>query len=62
MLIDDIDAQSKQGGKLYETYGIGSEGAVVVIRPDQYVANVVPLDQTHTLEAYFGGFMKPRAS
>jgi len=47
---------------MYETYGIGSEGAIVIVRPDGYVANVVPLDQAHALNAYFGAFLKPRDS
>ena len=62
VLLDDTDTTGKEGGKMYKTYGIGSEGAVVIVRPDGYVANVVPLDQTHTLDAYFGAFLKPRDS
>ena len=32
-------------------------GAMVVVRPDQYVANVLPLDGYEQLAAYFDGFM-----
>jgi phenol 2-monooxygenase len=29
----------------------------MVVRPDQYVANVLPLDAHDDLAAFFGGFM-----
>jgi phenol 2-monooxygenase len=32
-------------------------GAVVVVRPDQYVAHVLPLDAHDKLAAFFQGFM-----
>lgn len=35
--LDDVD--------IFETRGISRQGAVVVVRPDQYVAGVFPLDQ-----------------
>jgi phenol 2-monooxygenase len=36
------------------------EGAIVVVRPDQYVANVLPLDAYDELAAFFGGFLIDR--
>jgi phenol 2-monooxygenase len=30
---------------------------MVVVRPDQYVAHVLPLDAHAELAAFFGGFM-----
>jgi phenol 2-monooxygenase len=30
-----------------------------VVRPDQYVAHVLPLDDYRQLAAYFDGFMLP---
>jgi len=36
-------------------------GCVVVVRPDQYVANVLPLDAYADLSAFFAGFMLPAA-
>ncbi|KAJ9115387.1 hypothetical protein QFC22_005142 [Naganishia vaughanmartiniae] len=46
-------------GHAYEAYGIDkSVGAVVVVRPDQYVSLIVGLEDTDLLEDYFGGFMK----
>jgi phenol 2-monooxygenase (NADPH) len=34
-------------------------GCMVVVRPDQYVAQVLPLDAYEQLAAYFDGFMLP---
>ncbi|KAK6002117.1 hypothetical protein QM012_001755 [Aureobasidium pullulans] len=36
------------------------KGCVVVVRPDQYVANVLPLTDHDGLEKFFGGFMQAR--
>ncbi|PPQ64352.1 hypothetical protein CVT24_008421 [Panaeolus cyanescens] len=57
VLIDDSDVQRKQGGGGYANYGIGEEGALVVIRPDGYVGTVTPLQKVEELEAYFSQFM-----
>ncbi|BGP34602.1 hypothetical protein JCM10296v2_006424 [Rhodotorula toruloides] len=47
-------------GKAYETYGISKEeGAIVVVRPDQYTGLVVGLNDTDLLDAYFAQFMQP---
>ena len=35
------------------------KGALVVVRPDQYVAQVLPLDAHDQLAAFFAGFMTP---
>jgi hypothetical protein len=32
---------------------------MVVVRPDQYVAHVLPLDARQELAAFFAGFMLP---
>lgn len=37
--------------------GISREGAVVVVRPDQYVAAVLPLDQPEALGEFFEGVL-----
>lgn len=36
-LIDDVDASGKLAGGGYNNYGVGREGAMVVVRPDGYV-------------------------
>ncbi|GAA6033167.1 hypothetical protein JCM8097_002978 [Rhodosporidiobolus ruineniae] len=47
-------------GKAYEKYGISKEeGAIVVVRPDQYVGLVVSLEDTAALDAYFAQFLLP---
>ena len=33
------------------------QGCMVVVRPDQYVAHVLPLNADAELAAYFDGFM-----
>lgn len=45
------------GGKAYESYGIGSDGAVVVVRPDGYIGTILRLDDVQGLAAYFEAFM-----
>jgi phenol 2-monooxygenase len=39
-----------------------ADGCLVVVRPDQFVANVLPLDGTSELVAFFDRFMIPAAS
>jgi phenol 2-monooxygenase len=39
--------------------GINREqGCMIVVRPDQYVANVLPLDGFDALAAYFAGVLR----
>ena len=45
---------------IFEERGIGRDGAVVVVRPDQYVAHVLPLDATDELAAFFAGIFDRR--
>ncbi|QTX05951.1 FAD-binding monooxygenase [Agromyces archimandritae] len=45
---------------IFESRGISREGAVVVVRPDQYVAHVLPLTATAELAAFFEGALLPR--
>jgi phenol 2-monooxygenase len=40
---------------IFELRGIDRAGAVVVVRPDQYVAAVLPLNATDELTAFFAG-------
>jgi phenol 2-monooxygenase (NADPH) len=51
----------KNGPDIFELRGIDREkGAIVVVRPDQYVSNVLPLDPHDELTAYFGRFLLDR--
>jgi phenol 2-monooxygenase len=48
----------KSGNDIFDMRGIDRErGCMVVVRPDQYVANVLPLDAYADLMAFFDGFM-----
>jgi phenol 2-monooxygenase (NADPH) len=48
----------KGGHDIFAMRGIDRDkGCVVVVRPDQYVAHVLPLDGHAALAAYFDGFM-----
>lgn len=48
----------KGGRDIFTVRGIARErGCMVVVRPDQYVAHVLPLDAYAELAAFFAGFM-----
>jgi phenol 2-monooxygenase len=48
----------KSGNDIFAKRGIDREaGCMVVVRPDQYVAHVLPLDGHAQLAAFFDGFM-----
>ena len=47
-------------GDIYDMRGIDRDkGAMIVVRPDQYIAHVLPLDGTAELAAFFDRFLKP---
>ena len=51
-------ADLKSGQDIFDMRGIDrDEGCMVVVRPDQYVAHVLPLDGYEALAAFFDGFM-----
>ncbi|KAG2102151.1 FAD binding domain-containing protein [Suillus cothurnatus] len=58
VFIDDTDPTGSFGGEGYSYYGVGPEGALVVVRPDGYVGAIAPLDHVEDLDAYFASFMK----
>ncbi len=48
----------KNSRDVYDTRGIDrAHGALVIVRPDQYVAGVLPLDDFKSLSAFFDQFM-----
>lgn len=50
----------KYGPDIFDLRGIDrARGAMVVVRPDQYVAHVLPLDAHEELADFFAGFMLP---
>jgi phenol 2-monooxygenase len=55
-------ADIKGGNDIFAMRGIDREaGCMVVVRPDQYVAHVLPLDGYEQLASYFDGFMLPQS-
>ncbi len=54
-----FSADQKAGNDIFAMRGIDrSQGCIVVVRPDQFVAHVLPLDGYRQLAAYFDGFME----
>ena len=51
-----------RGTDIFAARGIAPEGAVVVVRPDQYVAHVLPLEATRELAEFFAGNLVNRAA
>lgn len=52
-------ADGRPGQDIYALRGIDrTGGALVVVRPDQYVAQVLPLDAHQALAGFFAGFMR----
>lgn len=58
VFVDDVEIKGIHGGSAYASYGVASEGGIVIVRPDGYVGMVAPLDGAQDLEAYFIGFMR----
>jgi hypothetical protein len=51
----------KNRNDIFDLRGIDrTGGCMVVVRPDQYVAHILPLDAHAELGAFFDGFMEPR--
>lgn len=54
-------APSVRGDDVFDARGIDREhGCLVVVRPDQYVAHVLPLDAHDELEEFFARFLLPQ--
>jgi len=52
----------KNGPDIFDLRGIAREnGCMVVVRPDQYIANILPLDAYAELSAFFDRFMLTRS-
>jgi phenol 2-monooxygenase len=52
----------KSGHDIFAMRGIDRKaGCIVVVRPDQYVAQVLPIDGYTHLASYFGRFMLPQS-
>ncbi len=54
-------ADSKDSGDIFAMRGIDrSSGCVVIVRPDQYVGHVLPLQAREELTAYFAAILRQR--
>jgi phenol 2-monooxygenase len=51
---------AQPGADIFEARQIDRRGAVVVVRPDQYVAHVLPLTATNELADFFGNVFIPQ--
>ena len=48
----------KHGPDIFDQRQIDrAEGALVIVRPDQFVAEVLPLDAFYDIKTFFGKFM-----
>lgn len=54
--VDDVSYHEGHG-KIYETFKIAQEGCAVILRPDQYVSYVGPLEDVGALNRFFAGFL-----
>jgi phenol 2-monooxygenase (NADPH) len=50
----------KSGPDIFTQRGVARSGCVIIVRPDQYVANVLPLDATAALSDFFAGVLTSR--
>ena len=56
-------ADLRRGEDIFAMRGIDrARGCLVVVRPDQHVAHVLPLDARAELAAYFAGFLRVRGA
>ncbi|MDR4533268.1 FAD-binding monooxygenase [Glutamicibacter sp. PS] len=46
-----------EGNDIFEARQISRDGAVVIVRPDQYVAHILPLEATEQLATVFDGLL-----
>ncbi|KAK3296514.1 FAD binding domain-containing protein [Chaetomium fimeti] len=54
----DEESYNSGHGHAYEAYGVNpEEGALVVVRPDHYVAKVAALGEVESIQVFFDGFL-----
>jgi phenol 2-monooxygenase/3-hydroxybenzoate 4-monooxygenase len=57
-----FSARLRHGPDVFDLRGVDrGQGALVVVRPDQYIALVLPLNAHEALADFFAGFMLPQA-
>jgi phenol 2-monooxygenase len=51
----------KSGSDISDMRGVDrDQGCLIVVRPDQYIAHILPLDAYEGLSAFFDAFMPPK--
>ncbi|KAL4795319.1 FAD binding domain-containing protein [Aspergillus venezuelensis] len=61
IFVDDVSYHGGHG-RLYETWNIDPDkGCLVILRPDQYVSYVGPLEDYDAVDRFFSGFMVAQA-
>ena len=58
-LIDNEKVYAAGAADIFAARQVAADGAVVVVRPDQYVAAVLPLTATEELAQFFRGCLRP---
>ncbi|KAL4946763.1 hypothetical protein BDV06DRAFT_229660 [Aspergillus oleicola] len=57
----DDESYIRVHGHLYEYLGIGPEnGAILIVRPDQYVSSVIAMGDYERIGLFFAGFLSPQ--
>ena len=60
--VDDLSYHEGHG-QIYEEFGIDrTKGCAVVLRPDQYISYIGPLDDYESMDKFFSAFMIPQAT
>ncbi|KAJ5690870.1 hypothetical protein N7462_005262 [Penicillium macrosclerotiorum] len=58
----DDDSYNKGHGQAYECLGISpARGALILVRPDQYVSALIDINDYNEIGKFFRGFLKPQA-
>ncbi|KAL7804763.1 family 16 glycoside hydrolase [Trichoderma aethiopicum] len=57
IFVDDV-SYHEGFGNIYGALGIPQSGCIVIVRPDQYVSYVGPMDDSAAVNRFFGGFMR----
>jgi len=56
----DDESYNSGHGHAYDFYRVDVEkGALALVRPDQYVSLVIPIEKHHVLRDFFKAFAKP---
>lgn len=57
IFVDDV-SYHEGFGNIYGALNISQSGCIVIVRPDQYVSYVGPMENTAAVNKFFAGFMR----